>query len=116
MGGPSHEPKFKQDVKPRSKHSGEDAIYGMGGLNRTKYVCIIHTYIRIYIRVYIHTFIHTYVCTCIHTCMHACIRIYIHMDVYTYSARDRVVVPSIKASSTVRHVYLKILYTNLYTI
>jgi hypothetical protein len=48
--------------------------------------------------------------------MHACIRIYIHMDVYTYSARDRVVVPSIKASSTVRHVYLKILYTNLYTI
>ena len=38
-GGPlgtlSHEAKFKQDVKPRSKHSGEDVIYGMGGLIRT---------------------------------------------------------------------------------
>jgi hypothetical protein len=35
LGGLSHEPKFKQDAKPRSKHSGEDAIYGMGGLIRT---------------------------------------------------------------------------------
>ena len=32
---PSHEAKFKQDAKPRSKHSGEDVIYGMGGLIRT---------------------------------------------------------------------------------
>jgi hypothetical protein len=31
----SHEAKFKQDAKPPSKHSGEDAIYGMGGLIRT---------------------------------------------------------------------------------
>ena len=35
LGGPSREPKLKQDAKPRSKHSGEDAIYGMGGLIRT---------------------------------------------------------------------------------
>jgi len=32
--GLSHEQKFKQDVKTRSTHSGEDAIYGMGGLIR----------------------------------------------------------------------------------
>jgi hypothetical protein len=29
LGGPSHEPKFKQDAKPRSKHSGEDVINNM---------------------------------------------------------------------------------------
>ena len=40
MGAPSHEAKFKKDVKTRSKHTGEDAIYGMGGLIRTEYVCI----------------------------------------------------------------------------
>jgi hypothetical protein len=34
MGGLSHEAKFKQDVKTQSKHSGEDAIYGMGGFIR----------------------------------------------------------------------------------
>ena len=27
--------KFKQDIKTRSTHSGEDVIYGMGGLIRT---------------------------------------------------------------------------------
>ena len=47
-GGPlgplSHEPKFKQDVKTRSKHSGEDVIYGMGGLNED----VVRMYIRIY--------------------------------------------------------------------
>ena len=39
MGGAlstlSREAKNKQDVKTRSKHSGEDVIYGMGGLIRT---------------------------------------------------------------------------------
>ena len=35
MCGLSHEEKFKQDVKTRSKHSGEDVIYGMGGFIRT---------------------------------------------------------------------------------
>ncbi len=35
LGALSHESKFKQDVKTRSKHSGEDVIYGMGGLIRT---------------------------------------------------------------------------------
>ena len=39
MGALSHEAKFKQDVKTRSKHRGEDVKYGMGGLIRTKYVC-----------------------------------------------------------------------------
>ena len=43
LGALSHEAKFKQDVKTRSKHSGEDVICGMGGLIRTQYVC---TYIR----------------------------------------------------------------------
>ncbi len=33
--GLSHEAKIKKDVKTRSKHSGEDVIYGMGGLIRT---------------------------------------------------------------------------------
>ncbi len=62
MGGPSHEPKFKQDAKPRSKHNGEDVIYGMGGLIRTYYVytyIYIHTYIHAYIHTHIHTYIHT---------------------------------------------------------
>jgi hypothetical protein len=35
LGGPSHKAKFKQDAKPQSIYSGEDAIYGMGGLIRT---------------------------------------------------------------------------------
>ena len=35
LGALSYEPKFKQDVKTRSKHSGEDVIYGMSGLIRT---------------------------------------------------------------------------------
>ena len=30
---PSHEANLLQDVKTRSKHSGEDVIYGMSGLN-----------------------------------------------------------------------------------
>ncbi len=34
-GDPWVPPLFKQDVKTRSKHSGEDVIYGMGGLIRT---------------------------------------------------------------------------------
>ena len=51
MGFLTHEAKFKQDVKTRSKHSGEDAIYGMGGLIRTQHVC---TYILM------HTHTHTY--------------------------------------------------------
>ena len=34
-----------QDAKTRSKHSGEDVIYGMGGLIRTQHVyTYIHTY------------------------------------------------------------------------
>ncbi len=51
MGVLTHEAKFKQDVKTRSKHSGEDAIYGIGGLIRTQYV---------YIHTYIHTHTHTH--------------------------------------------------------
>ena len=35
LGALSRKAKFKQDVKTRSKHSGEDVIYGMGGLIRT---------------------------------------------------------------------------------
>ena len=35
LGALTHEAKFKQDVKTRSKHSSEDVIYGMGGLIRT---------------------------------------------------------------------------------
>ena len=35
LGALSREAKFEQDVKTRSKHSGEDVIYGMGGLIRT---------------------------------------------------------------------------------
>ena len=57
MGTLSHEPKIKQDVKPRRKHSGEEYI---------------HTYIRAYIRTYVHTYVHTN----IHT--------YMHTYVYTY--------------------------------
>ena len=41
LGGLLHEPKFKQDAKPRSKHSGEDVINNMSSLmnqnlNRTQ--------------------------------------------------------------------------------
>ena len=43
MSGLSHEPKFKQDVKTRSKHSGEDVIYGMGGPNEDETRMYIHT-------------------------------------------------------------------------
>jgi hypothetical protein len=35
LGTLSRAAKFKQDVKTRSKHNGQDAIYGMGGLIRT---------------------------------------------------------------------------------
>ena len=37
--------KLLQDVKTRSKHSGEDVIYGMGGLNEdvTRMYIYIHT-------------------------------------------------------------------------
>ena len=50
LGALSREAKFKQDVKTRSKHSGEDVIYGMGGLIRTQYVyTYIHTYVYIHI-------------------------------------------------------------------
>jgi hypothetical protein len=55
LGALSHEAKFKQDVKTRSKHSGEDVTYGMGGLIRTQYVCI-------YTRMYVYTYVYTYVC------------------------------------------------------
>ena len=35
-GGPlSHEANFQQDANLRSLYSGEDVIYGMGGLIRT---------------------------------------------------------------------------------
>jgi hypothetical protein len=55
----SLEPKFKQDVKTRSKHSGEDAIYGMGGLIRTLHICI-----------YVHININTIVlCVCVCVCV-----------------------------------------------
>jgi hypothetical protein len=41
LGALTHEPKFKQDVKTRSKHSGEDVINNMSSLmnqnlNRTQ--------------------------------------------------------------------------------
>ena len=51
MGVLSREAKIKQDVKTRSKHSGEDVIYGMGGLVRMQYV-------------------YTYIHACMHTCKH----------------------------------------------
>ena len=35
LGPLSRVAKFKQDAKTRSEHSGEDVIYGMGGLIRT---------------------------------------------------------------------------------
>jgi len=35
LGALSREAKCKQDAKTQSKHSGEDVIYGMGGLIRT---------------------------------------------------------------------------------
>ena len=50
LGALTREAKFKQDVKTRSRHSGEDVIYSMGGLIRTQNVC---TYIGTY--AYVHT-------------------------------------------------------------
>ena len=74
MGPLSYEPKFKQDVKTRSKHSGEDVIYGMGGLNED----VICTYI------HIHTYIHTHIYT--HTYTHIrIIHVYTHTWRYTHT-------------------------------
>ena len=73
MGAPSREVKFKQDAKPRSIYSGEDAIYGMGGLIRTQYVCTyIHTYTHTYIHIHKHIHVHIHIHIHIH---------YIHIHV-----------------------------------
>ncbi len=55
----SLEPKFKQDVITRSKHSGEDAIHGMGGLIKTLHV---YTYVHININTIV---LCVYVCVCV---------------------------------------------------
>ena len=69
----THEAKFKHYVKTRSKHSGEDVIYGIGGLIRTQDVCTM--YIRTYVRMYVY--------------MDAYVRMYVCMDTYIHTSQKR---------------------------
>ena len=57
----------------------------MGGLIRTQYVCIIHTYVCIYIHTYIHAY--TYILTYTHTYTHS--HTHTHTYIHTHIPRYR---------------------------
>ena len=91
MGTLSHEAKFKQDVKTRSKHSGEDAIR-----------MYIHTYILyMYICIYIYTYIHIYIY--IHTHTHI---IYIYIYMYLNPLTDAVETEAALLSMFLKYQYV----------
>jgi hypothetical protein len=91
----SREAKIKQDVKTRSKHSGEDVIYGMGGLIRTKYKYPPPHHMKVKFQqdvIYgMGGFIRTsYVCAC--TYIHTNVNTYIRMYIHKYSAPKEILI------------------------